>query len=1138
MDEREPEAFDFDVFLSHSSEDMPVAADLAMRLRSDGLSVWFAEAQIGPGDSAPARVRDGLGRSRVLVLFFSRNGAGSESTSLEYQTNLFADPENRRRRLIPLRVDGGDVPAALRPYKYLSWRVPSDGVYRRLLDVCRGVAVPSDALDAAGQGASEAVSERPCVCHRQMELKGHASHVNAVALSADGRLAVSGSADETVRVWDLNAGTWVTALEGHNGSVRGVALSADGRLAVSGADDWTVRVWDLDVGTWVAAFEAHTGVVWGVALSADGRRAVSGSEDRTLRVWDIGAGTCVAVLEGHEEAVLSVALSSDGRRAVSGADDGTLRVWDVGDKACVAVLEGHKGAVLGVALSSDGRRAVSGSSDWTVRVWDLDAGACVATLEGHESHVLCVALSADGRRAVSGSADETVRVWDLDAGTCDGVLVGHKKFVWSVALSADGRRAVSGAVDGVVRAWDLSEPTRGAPKGADQAVYTNAKVLLTGDSGAGKSGLAQRLVHGTFEGTYSTDGVWATQLKLEEHGPAPEGVEREIWLWDFAGQADYRLIHQLYMDGTDLALLVFDPQKDDPFDGLAQWDRDLTRAAGGRPFAKRLVAGRCDRGGLRVSQKQVDEFQGRRGFEGYHKTSALSGEGCDELRKAIVAAIPWDRLPRTSSPRVFKRIKEEILALKDEGRVLARGAELKQVLELRMGGEPFTPEVLRTVVGLLANAGVVWPLDFGGFVLLQPERINAYAGALVRAVRAHTDEIGCVAEADVLRGDFPVAKGVKLERDDEDVVLRAMVETLLKRGLCLKESTEAGALLVFPAYYRRDRPELTGHPSAYVRYAFTGALDEVYTTLVVRLHHTDSFDRDQLWRDAADFKTHATGLRAGLKLERGPESSGVITVFLDPKIPVEVKATFMKFVHDHLTDPRARRASDVVRERFHVCDRCDHRVDPEAVRKRLAAGRRDIYCQVCGDGHHVPLFDELERLFQAPETAERAKEWDREAQAVLDSQSLEQILLGHVQATAGEAGQIWRPTTFGDWGIDGEIEFKDHRGRATGRRVYLQLKSGNSYLETRKKDGAEIFRIKSDRHADYWQSQAYPVWLVVRTTDGRSGDSIRWMDLSAYLRRESQGRKSPLKQVEFRGEPLTARTLMALRDRIVPPPGA
>jgi small GTP-binding protein len=1102
MASNEPETFDFDVFLSHSSKDMPVVRDLADRLKQDGLKVWFGEWEIKLADPIYAKVQNGLERSRILLLFMSRNAFGSDWAALEHQTILFRDPLNRERRFIPILLDdGGAIPAILRQFKHLDWRTPADDAYQTLLLACRVAAPASESAEPAKKPTpSGGKSNRP-------SSREHSSRLSPRRVLRD-----------------------------HTDWVRSVAMTADGRRAVSGSNDCTVRVWDLDAGTCSAVLEGHKDTVLGVAVAADGRRAVSGSADRTVRVWDLDSGTCAAVLEGHEDTVLGVAVAADGRRAVSGSHDHTVRVWDLDSGTCDAVLEGHEDTVLGVAVAADGRRAVSGSNDCTVRVWDLDAGTCSAVLEGHEDTVLGVAVTADGRRAVSGSLDRTVRVWDLDSGTCAAVLEGQKNTVSCVAVAADGRCAVSGSPDHTVRVWDLPELTAGRVKAEDQTIYTNAKVLLTGDSAAGKTGLAQRLVYGTFEATYSTDGVWATQLKLEEDGPIPEGVEREIWLWDFAGQADYRLIHQLYMEGTDLALLVFDPQKDNPFEGLAQWDHDLARAAGGRPFVKRLVAGRCDRGGLRVSGGQVGEFQERRGFAGYHETSAFTGDGCDDLRRAIAASIPWDRLPKTSSPAIFKRIKEEILKLKDDGRVLLRMAELKQVLELRMIGEPFTPEILRTVVGLLANAGVVWSLDFGGFVLLQPERINSYAGALVRAVRAHSDEIGCIAEADVLRGNFPVPEDVKLERDDEDVVLRAMVETLLKRGLCLKETTGAGALLVFPAYFRRDRPELTEHPPAYVRYTFTGSLDEVYTTLVVRLHHTDSFERDQLWRDAADFKTPATGLRAGLKMERRPESSGEITVFLDPKIPIEVKATFMKFVHNHLTDESARRASNVVRERFHVCDKCGNSVDRQAAGRALTARKKDIYCPDCDDGHRVLLFDRLEELFQSRETTERAEEWKRGAQAVMDSQSLEQILLGHVQAIAGEAGQIWRPTSQLDMGIDGEIEFKDHKGKATRRKIYLQLKSGNSYLETRKKDGAEIFRIKEDRHAKYWRSQQCPVWLVVRTTDERAGGSIRWMDLGAYLERESKGRKTPVKQVTFSGEPLTAQTLMALRDRIVPPP--
>ena len=256
-------------------------------------------------------------------------------------------------------------------------------------------------------------------------------------------------------------------------------------------------------------------------------------------------------------------------------------------------------------------------------------------------------------------------------------------------------------------------------------------------------------------------------------------------------------------------------------------------------------------------------------------------------------------------------------------------------------------------------------------------------------------------------------------------------------------------MLVFPAYFRRDRPELTEHPPAYVRYTFMGSLDEVYTTLVVRLYHTDSFERDQLWRDAADFKTPVTGLRAGLKLERKPESSGTITVFLDPKIPIEVKATFMKFVHDHLTTsepggPRTSSGSDSTSATdAEIRSTASPRGMPSRRGRRTSTARTATTATASCSSTGSRNCSSLPRPPSGPE------EWKQEAQAVMDSQSLEQILLGHVQAIAGEAGQIWRPTSFGDQGIDGEIEFKDHKGKETGRKIYLQLKSGNSYLQTR-----------------------------------------------------------------------------------------
>jgi hypothetical protein len=128
-----------------------------------------------------------------------------------------------------------------------------------------------------------------------------------------------------------------------------------------------------------------------------------------------------------------------------------------------------------------------------------------------------------------------------------------------------------------------------------------------------------------------------------------------------------------------------------------------------------------------------------------------------------------------------------------------------------------------------------------------------------------------------------------------------------------------------------------------------------------------------------------------------------------------------------------------------------------------------------------------------------------------------------------EAGQIYRGYTNSDHGIDGEIEFKDDQGRASGKRLYVQLKSGDSYLTERQRDQAEIFKIKNPRWADYWQKQAYAAMLVIRTSDGE----IRWMNVTAYLKRESDAGKKPVKQIVFDGERFDMTTVRRWRDKLL-----
>jgi WD40 repeat protein len=283
-------------------------------------------------------------------------------------------------------------------------------------------------------------------------LRGHSDVVLAIALSATGRV-LSGSHDG-VKVWSLESGRQVRPLTGHHGGVLAVALTADGRHAAAGLRDGTLKLWDADDGRELGTLSGHSAAVWTVALANGGRRAVTGSEDHTLKVWDVERGEALRTFQ-VSSCVRAVALTADGRLAISGADDGSLQVWDVEGGRELCVLPGHRGRIMSVALTPDGRRAVTGSDDRMLKVWDVKGGREIRTLKGHSGAVISVGLAEDGRRAASSSDDGMVKVWEVDDESELRPLPGHSDAVRAVALTRDARWAVSGSDDRTLKVWDV-----------------------------------------------------------------------------------------------------------------------------------------------------------------------------------------------------------------------------------------------------------------------------------------------------------------------------------------------------------------------------------------------------------------------------------------------------------------------------------------------------------------------------------------------------------------------------------------------------------------------------------------------------------------------------------------------------------
>jgi WD40 repeat protein/serine/threonine protein kinase len=332
-------------------------------------------------------------------------------------------------------------------------------------------------------------------------LEGHLCWVHAVALTSNGRFAISGSGDGTLRAWDLESSRSPRIFAGHAAPVSAVAMSPDGRLVVSASADCTLRVWDLESGQSLRTLGGHRSPVCSVAITPDARYAVSASAVRTqrawvgkpgrrtkiasgpaspnqtLRVWDLKSGQLVHTLTGHRDWINAVTLRPDGHRAISASFDHTLRVWNLKNGRLERTLQGHTGWVNTVRVTPDGRRAISGSADHTLRLWDLRNGQPVRTLEGHTNSVTAVVLMPDGRRAISGSPDHTLRVWNLESGQSLRTLAGHTDWVTAIEVTPDGRHAVSGSADHTLRMWDL-ERGQSAHTLAGQTDSVSAVVLM------------------------------------------------------------------------------------------------------------------------------------------------------------------------------------------------------------------------------------------------------------------------------------------------------------------------------------------------------------------------------------------------------------------------------------------------------------------------------------------------------------------------------------------------------------------------------------------------------------------------------------------------------------------------------------
>ncbi|KAF9209507.1 hypothetical protein BGZ49_003621 [Haplosporangium sp. Z 27] len=317
--------------------------------------------------------------------------------------------------------------------------------------------------------------------YKQKVFRGHTDGV--MCLQFDESFLITGSYDNTAKVWNIETGECLRTLKGHALCVR--ALRFDEAKLITGSMDRTLKIWNYHTGQCIRTLQGHTDGV--VSLDFDSRILASGSVDSTIKIWNFATGECTT-LKGHRDLVNKVQIYNN-TMLFSASDDTTVKLWDIASRACLRTFTGHIGRVQCLQTSGDapisiltnrrhgrptesqhdGQRSpaydgsssdnenrarerivVTGGLDNTLRVWNAETGECLNTLFGHEEGVWSLAF--DKLRIVSGSLDKTIKVWDTESGECLYTLSGPEGPVTCVGLG--DTRIVGGSSDGTVFVWD------------------------------------------------------------------------------------------------------------------------------------------------------------------------------------------------------------------------------------------------------------------------------------------------------------------------------------------------------------------------------------------------------------------------------------------------------------------------------------------------------------------------------------------------------------------------------------------------------------------------------------------------------------------------------------------------------------
>lgn len=762
------------------------------------------------------------------------------------------------------------------------------------------------------------------------KLQGDEGPILDLAWSSDGLRLVSASRGGVLRLWDRgrNQVRFIEKLGGD--AITSVRWSTDETILACSTDRGAVI--SCDPKTLIPKRLIRQPDGYGItclAWAPIGSNLAFAGIDNNVYFVDCGNGSGnlgVRKGTGHMSAVQSIAWSIDGKTLVSGTKDGSIGVWidRSVDWQLRHFLPGspenplypHKSKIQSMAWSKVVDVLASASSDGTIRFWDVDNRRELAATTLSEP-LFSSGFCYDGRLFVAQTlerlhffrVDRFQEIGAIDAPThpASGCL-SINEISSSIATVDDVEKVVKiHKVDfvGLLKNANISNRS-----------YRNAKVIILGASGEGKSNLAMALGGQPYNVDHSGHGLQVHPLTLPDLERDDGTVEkREIAIWDLPTQTHFGLAEHFPATidkGATTALFALDARSTAAAKHLLDQlnrhsSRDSKGLDSGQSLSRIIVATKCDRVPGCTEKHIRETLDISESESSIFLTSAKEGLGIRELREKIISQIDWSVAPLIKYFDIFADIREFIRQKLDRGMYLASLSSLYTLFITLYSQyeKSITEQEFRATLQLLENLGSVYHLQFGDQILLQPGFFYAYAAALMSAAKRDKEEMGRLPmdEAEDGYGEqFELQDNLRIpDSKQETLLLKATIEELLEMELISEVSTDGTSYLVFPTQPIRSIAEKLSSLTHAATCTIVGDGENVYSSLIVRLLGLPTFyPRYELGKDGAIFST-VDGVSCGVVRSHSTKpGTGELKLVLDAAAGDHVRQTFLKYVRSHI----------------------------------------------------------------------------------------------------------------------------------------------------------------------------------------------------------------------------------------------